>query len=137
MDIIVSANNNEDVLVFPIVPPGVGPEIPQENEDFNSVKGKLKLIGKMGTRTLIIESFWPVDKNYRFVRPGSEPDGWQYVTFFEKWREKQVPIRIILVTDDGAARLNMACVVNDLKWTLDKVGDIQYRLDIEEYIFAG
>ena len=39
MDIIFSANNNEEVMVFPVVPPGIGPEIPQENEDFNAVTG--------------------------------------------------------------------------------------------------
>lgn len=137
MDIIFSANNNEEIMVFPVVPPDTGPAVPQEHEDFEAITGKMKIIGNMGLRSLSIESFWPVDKNYPWVRPGSEPNGWLYVEFFEKWREKKVPIRVIITTDDGATRLNMACVVNDLTWKVDRVGDIKYKLDVEEYRFAG
>ena len=137
MDIIFSANNNEEVLVFPVVPPDVGPEIPQENVDFDAITGKMKLIGNMGLRTVQIESFWPVNKNYTWVRPGSDANGWRYVEFFEKWRNRKVPMRIIITTNNGATRLNMACLVNNFTWRVDKVGDIQYRLDIEEYRFAG
>lgn len=88
MDIIFSANNNEEIMVFPVVPPDTGPAVPQEHEDFEAITGKMKIIGNMGLRSLSIESFWPVDKNYPWVRPGSDPNGWLYVEFFEKWREK-------------------------------------------------
>ena len=137
MDIIFSANNNEEVFVFPVVPPDLGPIISQDNEDFEAVSGRMKLIGNMGLMTLSIESFWPVNKNYPWVRPGSEADGWLYVTFFDKWRKAKVPMRVIITTDDGATRLNMACVVNSLEWQVDWVGDIQYKLSVEEYRFAG
>ena len=137
MDIIFSANNNEEVLVFPVVPPDLGPAISQDNEVFEAVTGRMKLIGNMGLMTLSIESFWPVNKNYPWVRPGSEADGWLYVTFFDKWRKKKVPMRVIITTDDGATRLNMACLVNSLEWQVDRVGDIQYKLSVEEYRFAG
>ena len=137
MDIIFSANNNEEVMVFPVVPPGIGPEIPQENEDFNAMTGKLKLIGNMGLRKLQIDSFWPVNKSYDFIRPGAEANGHAYIKFFEKWRNKKVPMRIIITTDDGSTRLNMACLVNNLSWNVDKAGDIRYLLDVEEYRFAG
>lgn len=136
MDIIFSANNNEEVMVFPIVPPDIGTEIPQENENFESTTGKMKLIGNVGLKTLQIESFWPVNKNYPWVRSGAESNGWSYVEFFEKWRSKKVPLRVIITTTNGATRLNMACLVNDFKWAVDKTGDIQYRLDVEEYRFA-
>ena len=84
MDIIFSANNNEEIMVFPVVPPDTGPAVPQEHEDFEAITGKMKIIGNMGLRSLSIESFWPVDKNYPWVRPGSDPNGWLYVEFFEK-----------------------------------------------------
>lgn len=136
MDIVFSANNNEEIMVFPVVPPEIGPEIPQEHEDFESLTGRMKLIGNMGLMTLSIESFWPVNKCYPWVRPGSLSDGWQYVAFFKKWRDKKVPLRLIITTDNGAARLNMACVVNQFSWTVDRVGDIRYKLNVEEYRFA-
>jgi len=137
MDIIFSANNNEEVFVFPVVPPDLGPVIPQEHEDFDAVTGRMKLIGNMGLMTLSIESFWPVNKNYPWVRPGSEADGWLYVKFFDRWRKKKVPMRVIITTDDGQTRLNMACLINNLEWKVDRVGDIRYKLSVEEYRFAG
>lgn len=137
MDIVFSANNNEEVMILPIIPPEIEIEIPQENEDFNAVNGKLKLIGNAGLMTLTIESFWPVDKNYTWAKPGSDKNGWNYVSFFKKWRDKKVPMRIVITTDDGATRLNMACLVNKLNWSVDKTGDIKYTLEIVEYKFAG
>lgn len=136
MDIIVSANNNEEVLVLPIVPPNISISIPQDHEDFDSIQGKIKLIGPMGLRTLTLESFFPVNKNYSFIRPGSEKDGWQYVNFFEKWRAKRVPMRIIITSKDDHKRLNMPFVVNDFSWAIDRIGDIKYTLTIEEYRFV-
>ncbi len=89
MDIIFSANNNEEVLVFPVVPPDLGPAISQDNEDFEAVTGRMKLIGNMGLMTLSIESFWPVNKNYPWVRPGSEAERLALCNFFDKWRKKK------------------------------------------------
>lgn len=136
VDIIFSANNNAEVMVLPIVPPDIQVSEPQDNEDFDGINGKLKLIGNMGLRTMTIESFFPVGKDYSFIRPGSIKDGWQYVEFFRRWRAAKVPIRVIITTKDSAKRLNMACVVNDFSWAVDKVGDIKYTLEIEEYKFV-
>lgn len=134
MDIIFSANNNEEVLTFPVVPQ-VEISTSQENEDFDALSGRIKIIGNMGLRTLSIESFWPVDKNYSFVKKGSEKNGWRYVEFFEKWRAKKVPMRIIIVDGDKKL-LNMACLVNGFIYSVDQVGDIAYSLEIEEYVFV-
>ena len=41
MDIIFSANNNEEIMVFPVVPPDTGPAVPQEHEDFEAITGKM------------------------------------------------------------------------------------------------
>lgn len=136
MDIIFSANNNAEVMVLPIVPPDIQVSESQDHEDFDGINGKLKLIGNMGLRTMTIESFLPVNKNYTFTKPGSVKDGWQYVEFFRRWRAAQVPIRVVVTTQDSAKRLNMACVINDFSWSVDKVGDITYTLEIEEYKFV-
>lgn len=137
MDIIFSANNNEEIMIFPIVPPGIEITEEQNNEDFDALTGTMKLIGEMGLRKLSISSFWPVNKNYPFVKTGSLDDGNKYVEFFQKWRKKKVPVRVIMTAKSGYAVLNMACVVNSFTYSYDKVGDIQYSLDVEEYRFGG
>lgn len=137
MDIIFSANNNEEIMIFPVVPVDVEITDVQNNEDFNSISGTMKLIGEMGLRKLNISSLWPVNKNYSFVKAGSEKDGRKYIKFFEKWRGKKVPLRVILISSDRKKILNMACVINSLTYVFDKVGDIQYSLEVEEYRFGG
>ena len=137
MDIIFSANNSEEVMIFPIVPVDVEISEEQNNEDFDAVSGTMKLIGEMGLRKLSISSLWPVNKSYAFVKAGSEKDGRKYVEFFQKWRKKKVPLRVVLLSGDRKSILNMACVVNSLTYAFDKVGDIQYSLEVEEYRFGG
>lgn len=44
MDLVVSANNNEEVMVFPFVPPGTEFEDPWEYEEFKGIKGTLQLM---------------------------------------------------------------------------------------------
>ena len=75
MDIIFSANNNEEVMIFPVVPPDFEITDEQNNEDFDGISGKMKLIGEKGLKKLTISSFFPVNKEYTFVKAGSERDG--------------------------------------------------------------
>ena len=137
MDIIFSANNNEEVMIFPFVPPDFEITDEQNNEDFDGISGKMKLIGEKGLKKLTISSFFPVNKEYTFVKAGSERDGRKYIEFFDKWRNQKVPFRVVITSKDGRCILNMACVVNSITYHYDKVGDIQYTLDIEEYRFGG
>lgn len=136
MDIVFSANNREQVMVLPVVPPDISIEVPQDNEDFDSIKGAIKLIGNMGLTKLSISSFFPVH-NYKWLATGSTSDGWAYVKFFEKYRKEKLPFRCVITTKDGATRLNIACVVNSFSYSVDSVGDINYSLDIEEYRFTN
>ena len=50
MDIIFSANNNEQVLTLPIIPENM-PELSQsyKNSTFESINGELNLIGNKST----------------------------------------------------------------------------------------
>lgn len=134
MDIVVSANNNEEILIFPFAPIGIEFDIPWNYEEFESIKGTIQLIGEKGLRNVEINSFWPVNKEYRFVNPKSEADGHRYIDFFEKWKAQKMPIRLV-ITQGSREIINMACTT-DLKWYYDKVGDINYTLILKEYIFV-
>ena len=55
MNIIFSANNNEEVYVLPIVPP-IELNIPRKNEEFETINsGTLNLIGTRGLKSLSIQ----------------------------------------------------------------------------------
>ncbi|MTI65169.1 MAG: phage portal protein [Firmicutes bacterium] len=137
MDIVFSANNNEEIKILPIVP-AESPEISteQKNETFDTVNnGTLQLIGDMGLKSLSISSIFPCN-DYKWIKSGSSTDGWSYVNFFEKWRKAKVPIRCVIIGKDGKVVLNIACLINNFTYREKRIGDIAYTLDIVEYRFV-
>ena len=135
MDIVFSANNRAEIIVLPVVPPDISIEQAQANETYTGLSMDLNIIGNVGLRTLEISSFFPVNKNYYFQKANSNADGHDYVDFFERWRGKHVPIRIV-ITEGVVERLNMACTVDSFTHSTDKVGDINYTLTLREYVFV-
>lgn len=112
------------------------PEMAQsyKNTTFESINGELNLIGTKGLRTVSFSSFFPL-KRYNFMRPNSKEDGWAYVNFFNKYAGNKMPIRMILLDNQNKEISNMAYTVESFNYHIDKIGDIQYSLDLKEYRF--
>lgn len=133
MDIIISVNNNQKILIFPVVPPDIAIEDPSENETFDTIQnGKLKIFGNNGLRRVGIDSFFPT-KPYPWIKRGASSNGWEYVEFFQTYKRKKMPMRIVITTKDGQERLNMACTCENFTHAVDKAGDIKYTLEFEEF----
>lgn len=136
MDIVFSANNNEEVKILPIIPEELEIDIPRKNDEFETVNNRiLNLIGNRELKTLNISSFFPL-KKYEFIKKGASKNGWDYVNFFNKWANEKMPIRIVITNNDNVTMLNMACTVENFKYGIDKAGDIKYSLDLKEYTFV-
>lgn len=136
MDIVVSANNNEEVYVLPVVPPLEDLiNSTYNNGTFDTMQlGEINLIGMKGLRTINIQSFFPT-KEYPWIKKGASSNGWDYVNFFNKWADNRNPIRIIITSGTNTI-INMACTVESFNYGIDKVGDIKYTLDLKEYRFV-
>ena len=110
---------------------------PQSNETFNGLRGDIKLIGPLGLRTLTLDNILlPINKDYSFIR-GNGSDGLQCLQFFQAQRQMKAVMRICIIQSDGNEILNMPCVINDLSYTYDKVGDIKATIGIEEYVYTN
>lgn len=134
-NIIFSANNNEEVIVLPIVPE-IEVDKTQYNEEFETINnGTINLIGDEGLRSFSITSIFP-SQNYSFLKPGSMAEPFKYVEFFNKWRSRKVPIRVVTSRPDGIEWFNMPCLIDDFTYKLRRNGDIEYTLDISEYRFV-
>lgn len=55
--------------------------------------------------------------------------------FFDGWRDKKVPFRLIVLDSKGAARLNMPVTVDSFDVTVRKNGDLEYSIAVTEYRF--
>lgn len=134
--IYTSANNGEEVLVFPVVPKNL-PEIVQEygHEEFETNDNVLTLIGKRKRRTMSLSFLLPVNKSYKFINTQASSNGRDYIDFWEKWSDNRVPMRLI-ITEGLNEVLNIAYTIDSLKWYYDKKKDIVANVDITEYIFT-
>lgn len=134
-DIIFSANNNEEIIILPVVPE-IEIDTPQNNEEFETINnGTLNLIGEMGLRSFSIASIFP-SRAYGWLRPGSVAEPFAYVDFFDKWREKKVPMRIVTSKFDGSEWFNFPCLIDSFSHKARKNGDVGYTLEVSEYPFA-
>lgn len=55
--VIISINNNEDVIVLPAVPSDIGPQIPQNNGTYAGLSRDYNTLGTMGLWEMTISSF--------------------------------------------------------------------------------
>lgn len=132
MNIAVSVDNNEEIMIFPVTP-DLQLRNPQNNEEFQTVNsGTLNIAGDMGLRSVNITSIFPKEK-MSWAKAGSV-EGKNYVTFFEKWRSKKVPVRLIVTLKDESEWFNMLCLIDNFDYSYDRQENIRYSLDFKEYV---
>ncbi len=137
-DIVFHSELTDEYITLPVIPNPL-PTInePQNNETFAGLRGDIKLIGPLGLRSLTLDNILlPVGKSYSFIR-GSGTDGEQCLQFFRAQREMKAVMRICIIQSNGNEILNMPCVVSDLSYSYDKVGDIRATIGIEEYVYTN
>ncbi|MCC8013803.1 MAG: copper amine oxidase N-terminal domain-containing protein [Eubacterium sp.] len=133
-----SANNGEEVLTFPIVPKEI-PEICDEwtHDVIEGYSHSMTVIGRRGRKSLTLELLLPVDGfgkgRYRNI-DSAAVSGEKYIEFWQKWGEKKVPMRLV-ISRGSETLLNIAYVVDSLKWNYSKIQDIEATVEISEYIF--
>ena len=77
----------------------------------------------LGLRHMEWTALLPVHR-YSFMPSEASADGWAYVDFLSRWRDKKVPFRLIVLDSKGAARLNMPVTVDSFDVTVRKNGDL-------------
>lgn len=133
---ILSINNNEEYVVFPFLPPDIGPQIPQNNDTYSGLSRDYNTIGTMGLWTMSWSAFFPVGAVRRsYADPDSLTDGWQYVSFLDRNRPRLLPFRFILIDSGAVTRINSPVTVDDFSWSVKRNGDIGYSLTLREYPF--
>lgn len=131
--IYLSINNNEEVILLPITPEEYEIDGQWENQEIAGLNQPMNVIQHSRLVTTSFESFFPV-RNYPFSL-NRNMLGMEYVEAIQRWRERRVPIRVI-ITRDGKPHFNMAMTIDGFSWRTDKSGDIKYKLDLKEFRFV-
>lgn len=131
MDFYLSINNREQVIQLPVVPTFTIPS-PYNNEKYTTIsQGDIKLLGLRGLKEITLKSFFP-SKDYPFVR-SKDHWGWEYVEIFEKWRERRVPIRLVITNTP----INLPMSFDNFDYGIqDGSGDIEYTMKLTEFKFV-
>ena len=131
--IYISINNNEEVILLPVTPPEYEISGDWENQELLGLNQPMNIIQQGRLVTTSFESFFPV-RDYPFVI-NRNMWGMEYVEAIQRWRERRVPIRVI-ITRNGKPHFNMAMTIDGFKYGTDKSGDINYKLDLKEFRFV-
>lgn len=135
LEIIFSANNNETIMALPVITEM--PELTQEykNEVLETINGEFSIIGNKALRVVNLNGFFPINKDYKFTQAGAKQNGWDYVSFFNKYAGDKVPLRMVIL-EGGRELSNMAYTVESFSTTILKRRDIAYSLQLKEYRFS-
>lgn len=135
--VIFSYNNNEEVMVLPYVPPDFPlPEPEQHNETYEGLSRDYRRIGTLGLRSYSWEGIFPVGHRYAFMPAEASDNGWDYVAFFQRGRERKVPFRMIVLDAGGVCRQNTPVTVDSLEISVRRNGDLDYSISCTEYRFV-
>ena len=136
MDFILSYNNNEGVMVFPVILNGsISLETEQNNPVFEGLSGQMQALGATKLAEFSVESIFPLH-SYSWARPGSWSDGWRYVETINAVRLRRIPFRAIWLDDSGREIFNLPVSVESFSYGLDEAKDIGYKLSFREYRFG-
>lgn len=133
--LIFSINNCEEVMVWPSVPVGFGPDIPQNNDTYEGLSCDFNIIGTMGLWSMPLSGTFPVGRRYPYMPADAETDGWKYVDFINRNRPRKMPFRVTLLDNQGVCRFNAACTIDNFHWEIKRNGDIAYSMDLRQYSF--
>lgn len=136
MDFILSYNNREGVMVFPVVPnEAIVLQRTQKNETFDSVSGEMQALGTLRLAAFELASFFPTH-DYPFIRPGGKRPAWDFVRTIEAVRARRIPFRAVHLDNSGREIFNLPVSVDSFEYWIDQAGDISYKLSFREYRFA-
>lgn len=141
MDFIISYNNaywySNPQMIFPVVPSeGITIERAQNNIQFDGYNGQMQSLGTVNLASVTFESILPT-KQYSFMRPGSTPDPWHYISNISACRSGRIPVRAVLLDNDGKTVFNIGASIDSFSYSLDRAGDYAFSLTLTEYRFAN
>lgn len=131
MDILLSINNNEKVIRFPVLPEEFTVSSGEIHEAYNTIAlGDVTLIGKKALKTIGFSEVFPQKK--LIYSKNHEMFGWEFVNEIEAMRDRRLPFRLIITETP----INMPVTVESFEYGLAAGNkDIKYSIEFKEFRF--
>ena len=102
-----------------------------DNESFKTWwNGNYNFIEKPNLRTVNLECWW-TERNLYYKKASNKPI--EYINLINNAMDKAEPIQLIIIKADGSTYINSFFSVDSFEYHADKIGDIQYNLQLTEY----
>lgn len=136
IEVYLSINNNEEVILFPIPPESYELSDPWQNQQIDGLYQKMNVIGTRDIKTIEISSFFPAEgKNYPFNQ-NTTMWGMEYVDKINQWRERRYPLRLVIIDSNRNQDVNMPVLIDDFNYGKGQDGDINFTLSLSEFVFV-
>lgn len=158
----ITNDNETETLILPVVPPELVFPQESDITNLKGVITQHNIPSECNLQTITIESIFPVNKGYSWQNRFSNINGFNYVDFFLERQNNQLPFRLIAfdwdfsvemlideynITRNNDLQFDMQengqelfrvhadnfYVVKKFDYKVDKVGDINYTLVINQF----
>ncbi len=130
----MSINNNEEVIQLPVPLEEYSVSSPFNNQQISGLKQTINLIGLRDLKTVDFSSFFPV-RDYPFLQ-NREMWGMEYVDTIERWRDRRLPLRLIIIDSNKNKNINMAVTIDEFNWNVGQDENINYSISFTEFAFV-
>lgn len=134
IETFISINNNEEVIQLPVPLEEYSVDSPFANQKVNGLKQNLNMIGLRDLKTVDFSSFFPI-REYPFLQNRSLW-GMEYIDILERWRDRRIPVRLIIVDNKKKKTINMAVTIDNFEWDVRQDGNINYSMSFTEFPFV-
>ena len=132
MNIILTDISGLSIFIIPVVPADTAITSNGSADSYNGIEGRFRIIDNRDLKSISWAGFFPVNKDYNFVKKGSLADGMLYVSFIELMKKYKLPVRTIVTSEDKKPVLNMLSSIDSFSYKFDKVKDINYSIALTE-----
>lgn len=137
IQVFISINNNQEVLQLPVPPSDYKITSPWDNGQMKGLQGTINIIGLKGLKSVSISSFFPAKgKDYPYNQ-NKTMWGMEYVNTIERWRERRLPLRLVIVSQDGEKNVNMSVTIDTFEHSEGQDGDVNFTLSMSEFVFIS
>lgn len=134
MNVILSTNNNKNIVKLPYVAAdGLTIDYGSSNaENFDSAKyGQIKVLGADPLASVSISgSFLAYSTKYA---KGTYSTPFSYIKWMKDNRKNRIPMRLVITDNKKREIFNRLMNLESLSWSVDKVGNINYSAEFEQY----
>lgn len=158
----ITNDNETETLILPVVPPELVFPKDSDITNLKGVMTQHNIPSESNLQTITIDSIFPVNKDYSWQNRHSNVNGFDYVDFFIERQNNQLPFRLIAFDWDFSFKMmkdefnttrnndwqfdtqengqelfrvhaDNFYVVKKFDYKVDKVGDINYTLIINQF----